>query len=290
MAKIPDDVDPHRLTVVARRVLLDGLSALRDHLPALTIVGAQAVHLRSPDAAISNAPFTSDGDLSIDPLLLRDQPHLDTSLQAAGFRLKYDNQPGLWERSETIGAKTVPVELDLLVPRQLSPKNGKRSAKVPPHGIMSARWIDGLEVAAVDRSPLKVTSLDANDQRQITVNVAGPAALLVAKAFKISDRLRDADKRPARLTDKDAGDVLRLMMTASPRHVALRFTELRENARVGTIAAEGLDKLHALFGGAATPGVDMAVRALSGDVPEQRIRTLAPAFVSRLRQGLSGGP
>lgn len=163
MATFPADVDPRQLTVVARRVLLDGLNALRDHLPALTVVGAQAVHLRSPDAAISNAPFTSDGDLSIDPMLLGDQPHLDASLRAAGFDLKYDHQPGLWERPESIGDKMVAVELDLLVPRQLSPKNGKRSAKVPPHGTMSARWIDGLEVAAVDRSPLQVTSLDAED-------------------------------------------------------------------------------------------------------------------------------
>ncbi|MER6772645.1 hypothetical protein ACF1D2_18140 [Streptomyces bacillaris] len=283
MAKFPDDVDPRQLTVVARRVLIDGLSALQDHLPALTVVGAQAVHLRSPDAAISNAPFTSDGDLSIDPMLLGDQPHLDASLRAAGFDLKYDHEPGLWERPETIGDRVVPVELDLLVPRQLSPKNGRRSAKVPPHGAMSARWIDGLEVAAVDRSPLQVSSLDAEDPRSIIVNVAGPTALLVAKAFKITDRLDDTDKRPDRLTDKDAGDVLRIMMTASPRRVAARFAELRKDARVGSTAAQGLEKLHALFGAAATPGVDMAVRALSGDVPEQRVRALAPAFISRLR-------
>ncbi|MFE4922902.1 hypothetical protein [Streptomyces sp. NPDC056661] len=33
----------------------------------------------------------------------------------------------------------------------------------------------------------------------------------------------------------------------------------------------------------AVPGVDMAVRALSGDVPESRIRTLAPTFIDRLQ-------
>lgn len=283
MARIPDDVDPRQLTVVARRVLLDGLTALHDHLPALTIVGAQAVYLRTPGAAISSAPFTSDGDLSIDPLLLGDQPHLDVALRASGFELRSKDQPGLWERSEAIGDKIVPVELDLLIPRQLSPRNGKRSAKVPPHGTMSARWIEGLEVAAVDRSPLQVTGLEAEDSRAITVNVAGPAALLVAKAFKISDRLNDFDRRPDRLTDKDAGDVLRIMMTTPVRQVATRFAELRADARVGDTAILGLEKLRLLFGGAATPGVEMAVRALSGDVPEQRVRTLSPAFVNRLQ-------
>ncbi|MFI1013525.1 hypothetical protein [Streptomyces sp. NPDC020965] len=282
MAQVPEGVDPHQLTVVARRVLLDGLTALRDHLPALTIVGAQAVYLRSPDAAISNAPFTSDGDLSIDPLLLGDQPHLDTSLREAGFDLKNKDQPGLWERPETIGDRIVPVELDLLIPRQLSRKNGKRSAKVPPHGPMSARWIEGLEVAAVDRSPMTVGSLDPADNRRVTVHVAGPAALLVAKAFKISDRLAQAAARPDRLTDKDAADVLRLMMTTRARDVAASFTALRDDPRVGEVTVQGLAKLHELFGAAATPGVEMAVNALKADVPEPRIRALAPAFISRL--------
>jgi hypothetical protein len=282
VAKVPADVDPTQLTVVARRVLLDGLDALSEHLPALTVVGAQAVYLRTPDAAISNAPFTSDGDLSIDPLLLGDQPHLDSALRAAGFDLKDAAQPGLWERPEPIGDKIVPVELDLLIPKELSPKNGKRSAKVPPHGNMSARWIEGLEVAAVDRSPMVVSSLEPGDKRSLTVNVAGVAALLVAKVFKISDRLKQAETRPDRLTDKDAGDVLRIMMTTPARRVSTTFASLLDDPRVGDVAGQGLEKLRALFGAAATPGVEMAVSALTGDVPEDRIRALAPAFVERM--------
>ncbi|MFJ6785297.1 hypothetical protein [Streptomyces yangpuensis] len=282
MSQVPEGVDPDQLTVVARRVLLDGLVALSPHLDALTVVGAQAVYLRTPDAAIRNSPFTSDGDLSIDPALLEDQPLLDASLREAGFRLKQEHQPGLWEREENVGNQIVPVELDLLVPKQLSRKNGDRSAKVPPHGKMSARWIEGLEVAAVDRSPMSVGSLDPADDRSITVNVAGSAALLVAKAFKITDRLSQADKRPDRLTDKDAGDVLRIMMTAKARQVSETFTVLRNDPRVGDVAADGLEKLRQLFGGRATPGVDMAVKALAGSLEEDRVRTLAPAFVARL--------
>ncbi|MFD9608334.1 hypothetical protein ACFWWS_03100 [Streptomyces sp. NPDC059083] len=282
MAMLPDGVDPEQLTVVARRVLLDGLDALSDHLPALTIVGAQAVHLRTPSAAIRNAPFTSDGDLSIDPQLLGEQPHLDASLTAAGFELRQANQPGLWQRSVPVGDKIIPVELDLLIPRQLSVKNGRRSANVPPHGKMSARWIEGLEVAAVDRSPMVVGSLDPSDDRSRTVNVAGPAALLVAKAFKIEDRLSDSDSRPHRLADKDAGDVLRIMMTARPGKLAEEFSSLQQHPRVGTVAASGLAKLRQLFGGRASAGVEMAVRALQGDVLESRVRALAPAFIRRL--------
>ncbi|MFE5519890.1 hypothetical protein ACFQ9Q_19520 [Streptomyces virginiae] len=282
MSQIPEGIDPDQLTVVARRVLLDGLVALSPHLEALTVVGAQAVYLRTPDAAIRNSPFTSDGDLSIDPDLLDDQPLLDTSLREAGFTLKKKDEPGLWVRQETVGDQVVPVELDLLIPKQLSRENGRRSAKVPPHDKMSARWTPGLEVAAVDRSPLSIGSLDPADDRSITVNVAGPTALLVAKAFKITDRIRDAETRPDRLTDKDAGDVLRIMMTTRARQVSDTFTVLRSDPRVGDVAAEGLEKLRQLFGGRATPGVEMAVKALAGSLEEDRVRTIAPAFISRL--------
>ena len=283
MSKVPDGVDAHELTVAARRVLLDALTALNPQLNALTVVGGQAVYLRTPDAAVRSAAFTSDGDLSIDPLLLGEQPLLDEALRAAGFTLRQQSQPGLWEREERIGDKTVPVELDLLVPKDLSPAIGKRSAKVPPHGKMAARWIEGLEVAAVDRSPMQIASLEPHDGRCITVNVAGPVALLVAKAFKIRDRLAKADQRPDRLTDKDAGDVLRIMMVAPARQVAESAATLRKDPRVGAVASEGLSLLHELFGAPATPGVTMAVEALRGDIPEQRIRALAPAFTARLR-------
>jgi len=45
----------------------------------------------------------------------------------------------------------------------------------------------------------------------VPANVAGPAALLVAKAYKIHERSGEVGQR--RLTDKDAGDVVRLMMS-----------------------------------------------------------------------------
>lgn len=40
-------VDPADLLVRARSVLLDALSALTDHLDAVTVIGAQAVYLHT---------------------------------------------------------------------------------------------------------------------------------------------------------------------------------------------------------------------------------------------------
>jgi hypothetical protein len=283
VAKVPGGVDPHQLHIVARRVLLDGLTALSDQLDALTVVGAQAVYLRTPHAASQASPFTSDGDISIDPERLENAPLLNEALQEAGFELLRDNQPGLWARTEQIGNQAVPVEFDLLMAKTLAPRIGSRSVKVPPHDVMSVRWVPGLELAAVDRSPMDITSLETSDTRTITVNVAGPAALLVAKAFKINDRLSQAETKPERLTDKDAGDVLRIMRAVPAAQVAASFATLCQNPRVGETAREGLRLLRSQFGAPATPGVEMAVRAAAGDIPEPTVRALAPAYVARLK-------
>lgn len=267
--------------MVARRVLLDGLIALQHHLDAITVVGAQAVYLRTEEAAIPAAAYTSDGDLGIDPARLLDEPRLECALRNAGFRLLQENQPGLWSRDEIIEGKVVPVELDLLVGATLAA--GRRAARIKPHDKMTARRVPGLETAVVDRSPMVIKALDSEDNRAMTVHVAGPAALLVAKAFKISDRLVDSGHDPERLVDKDAGDVLRIMMTNSAHHVEGSFRALIANDRVGGITCQGLQYLHELFGGADTPGVRMAIRALAGGIPESRVRALAPAFTKLLR-------
>jgi len=53
--------------VAARRVLLDALFALAPHGKAVIVVGAQAVYLRTGDANLAIAPYTTDGDLVINP-------------------------------------------------------------------------------------------------------------------------------------------------------------------------------------------------------------------------------
>ncbi|WP_406434630.1 hypothetical protein [Streptomyces sp. NBC_01589] len=133
MSQTPIGVDEDELNLAARKVLLDALTALHDHRDALTVVGAQAVYLHTQRAAIRSAAYTSDGDISIDPALLGDQPHLEQAMDAAGFSLK-PNQAGLWQRPEQVGTATVDVEVDLLVPHSLAPRpNTKRRTDLPPH-------------------------------------------------------------------------------------------------------------------------------------------------------------
>lgn len=281
MARIPEGVDLDQLTVAARRVLLDGLCTLETHLSAITVIGAQAVHLRSAGASMRSAAYTSDGDLSIDPSQLSDDPRIDAMLVEAGFAVM-DRQPGLWLKPEIIDGTEQRIELDLLIGRTLIADVGRRSARKPPHDVMSFRWVDGIELACVDRSPMTIAALEPGDDRHVMVNVAGPAALLVAKAYKIKDRLRGASRFPDRLSNKDAGDVLRLMMTTPPAVVTATFDRLRDDERVGEVTRTGERLLRDLFGGRAAHGVGMAVEALRGDVAEPRVRALAPTFVAAL--------
>ncbi|MFJ4633603.1 hypothetical protein [Streptomyces sp. NPDC088847] len=270
--------------MAARTVLLDALTALREHLDALTVVGAQAVYLRTQDATIRSAAYTSDGDISIDPAQLGDQPLLEQAMRDAGFTLR-ENQSGLWERPEQVGALTVPVEVDLLVPHQLAPEpNSRRRTNLPPHDPWATKKVPGLEVAAVDRSVMTLGSLVPGDNRQIDAYVAGPAALFIAKAYKLDDRISQAEKqeRNDRLSNKDAGDVYRIMTVVEAEEVAQTLRTLRNDSRVGSVVIRGMELLKNLFGGANTPGTELAVRALAGDVPETRIRTLAPFYISNL--------
>ncbi|MFI9009546.1 hypothetical protein ACIGNX_20190 [Actinosynnema sp. NPDC053489] len=280
MSKVPDGVDRDRLTITARKVLLDGLEALASHRSAITVIGAQAVYLRTVNAALRSAAFTSDGDLAIDPAVLGDEPLVDEALVAAGFRLRNADQPGLWVRSEVVGGGEVDIELDILAGASLT--TGGRAARIPPHGKMSVKKVPGIEVAVVDRSPVVVRSLAPEDVRSVEVAVAGPVALLVSKAFKIHDRLENAANRPDRLVDKDAADVLRIMMTIPVREVATSFARLVRDPRVGSIAAGGLALLRRQFGGADAAGVRMAVNALAGDLDGERVRLLAPTYVRNL--------
>lgn len=282
MSRVPAGVDEDELHMTARRVLLDALYALRDHQAALTVVGAQAVYLRTTASTIRSAAFTSDGDISIDPAVLGDDPHLEEAMAAAGFSLK-PHQSGLWQRPEQVGAITVELEVDLLVPHLLAPRpNSRRSTELPPHDAMATRKVPGLEVAAVDRSLMTIGSLTPTDPREIQTYVAGPAALLIAKAIKLSERIQDAVTRPHRLSAKDAADIYRIMTLFPPHQVASTFATLRAHPRVGEVAEEGIKHLTVLFGGHATPGTDLAVQALAGDVPESRIRDLTRTYLDGL--------
>src|SRR4051812_34554103 len=113
MVRAPDGVPADVLTVVARRVLLDALEALAAQLDAITLVGAQAVHLRAGAGDMTSPSYTSDADLGVDPSVLDDEPLLERVMTNAGFT--QGPNPGHWHRPERIGTRVEEVVVDLMV-------------------------------------------------------------------------------------------------------------------------------------------------------------------------------
>lgn len=283
----PTELDP--LYVEARRVLLNALTALAPHETAIVVAGAQAIYLRTGAGEIAVAPYTTDGDLVVDPMSLSAEPEIEATMIAAGFHLAIaDNghvEPGIWLSESDIGGKPFLIPVDLIVPEGNAPPGGRRGARLGPHGNKAARRARGLEAALVDKSPMTVSALDPNDRRSVTVDVAGSAALIVAKAHKLHDRV--ASGKPGRLDDKDAADVVRIMQTTSPTAVGATLKRLADHEIAGQPTAAALQYLGELFARRGAPGIQMAARALRVGIPEDRVEAICLAYLRALREALS---
>jgi hypothetical protein len=139
------------LYVVARRVLLDALEAIGEHRDSTILVGSQAIYLRVGEADIAVAPYTTDGDLAIDPTALAATPRLEEAMRGAGFQPMSEKSVGIWVTSRvTAQNPDTKVEIDLLVPTAVSPDKKGRSPRLPNHDLRAARRVDGLDGALVD--------------------------------------------------------------------------------------------------------------------------------------------
>lgn len=245
------------LYVMARRVLLDALDALGSQRQAIVLVGAQAVYLRVGEADLAVAPFTMDGDLAIDPARLAEIPPLEKALMDAGFHPKAGDSVGVWiARRATRQQVDTDVAVDLLVPASVSPGKGRRAARLPGHDSRVARIVTGLDGAIVDADVMTLAALEGEDARTFDVRVAGPAALLVAKVHKISDR-RGGDRQ----SDKDALDVLRLLRGTETGDLAERYAKLLADTRSSAAASRGRDLLVEQFAMRGGIGIEMAIRS-----------------------------
>jgi hypothetical protein len=272
--------------VAARRVLLDALTVLAPHGDAVILAGAQAVYLHTGTADLAIAPYTTDGDLVLDPLLLGEAPELEAGMSAAGFHLQLQPgghvEPGIWVASAFAAGEEFLVPVDLIVPEGAASGAGRRAARLGGHGARAARRAVGLEAALVDNSTMTIAALEPTDERSLQARVAGPAALLVAKAHKLHDRV--ASGRAARLEDKDASDVVRLMQTTRPDEIAVTLNALAQDAIAGPPTTAALTYIDELFGRRGRPGIEMASRALRTAIPEDRVQAICVAYVTALRR------
>jgi hypothetical protein len=271
----PGDAD---LLIAARSALLDALQALQPHLHAVIVIGAQAIYLHTGAAQVALAETTKDSDLALDTRTLLDTPLLEDAMLQAGFRLDPDSpQPGSWLNPEGI-------PVDLMVPESLAGSTGRRGVRIPPHSKHAARRAIGLEAAIVDHTPMRVTALDPADSRACTVNVASPAALLVAKLHKIAER---ADT-PSRLVDKDAHDLYRLLVAVPTGEIATALRGLRTDPLAGDTTQRAIELLSELFAaGPQALGSTMAGRAEQGIGDPTAVSASTAALAADLITALS---
>jgi hypothetical protein len=131
-----------------------------------------------------------------------------------------------------------------------------------------------------DNEVRAIASLDPTDDRLVDARVAGIAALLIAKAYKLGERAND----PAgdRLVSKDASDVIGLMLASDPLEVGETLARLVKQGHAAELTRQGLVYLDQLFRASAPVGVNLAVQALDGIRNADEIRRLAPAYISAL--------
>lgn len=260
---MPGDVaDP--VLVEARRALLDALEALSGHLDHMVLVGAQAVYIHTDDVILGVALFTKDADIALIPPL-GEEPNIEKAMLDVGF--KPGSQPGIWLDENG--------QVDLLVPEGLAPAGGRRAARLEGHGARAARKVLGIEGAAVDNEFRVLSALGPSDDRTVRMRVASPAALLVAKLYKLGER--QAEPKADRLSDKDAFDVYRLLQLPAA-DLARGMRKLLADDRSASVAEPARGFLEQLFGTAEALGCVMAGRYVEGVADPETIRLAASAL------------
>lgn len=241
-----DLIDPG--TVLSRRALIDVIVGLSEHLEALTVLGGHAViemtwHLD----ALPVPDTTQDGDLGVAPQLLADSPLLFEKMTELGFEAARPDRPGIWSPIEQ---RDLPpherASVDLIAPRAVAAENIRRpirAARVGAHGKHSVSATEGTELSLLDRSSRVLRSFDTGPS--VEAYVAGPAALLCAKAYKLHDRMEPSELRRnrERLRPKDFADVYRLLHAISGEEAARVFEQGAADERIGTAVGLGRDHL-----------------------------------------------
>lgn len=267
--------------VRARRVLIEGLKALAPQREAITLIGAQAVYEHTAALSSVSPTLTTDGDTCIAPQHVVAGFDIGQALTDAGFTAHPD-RPGIW----TIELDGDRVALDLLVPEALAGP-GRRGARVAGQDRRAIGRAAGLELVVVDRELRALAALDDSSDA-VDAYVAGPAALLCAKAYKIAERLAELRQRGHdRVREKDAGDAWRLMAVSDPRAVSKTFADAANDHVIGSAVALGRRYLTELFAPEGD-GLALAVHDLRRYIDEHRITDVVESFMEGFRAGSPG--
>lgn len=259
-------------------MLIEGLRVLAPQREAITLIGAQAVYEHTASLASVPPTLTTDGDTSITPQHVVADFDIGQALTNAGFTTHPD-RPGIW----SIDVDGERVALDLLVPEALAGP-GRRGARVPGQDRRAIGRAPGLELVVIDRGLRTLTAFDDSGD-SVDVYVAGPAALLCAKAYKIGERLAELGRGGRnRVKEKDAGDAWRLMAVSDPVAVSKTFADSESDLVIGSAVALGRWFLTDLFSSGGD-GLALAVHDLSRYTNEHTIVDVVDRWMASFQRG-----
>ena len=245
--------------VTSRRALIDVIIGLADQREALTVLGGHAViEITQGIPALPPEDTTRDGDLGVIPQLLSDAPNLSMRMTELGYEAARPERPGVWspisQRDRNIHDRD---SVDLIAPMALArgdliSNRSIRAARVGSHGKHAVSATRGTELSATDRQWRTLRSFDGGPT--VDTYVAGPSALLCAKAYKIHDRLDPTELRrnADRLRPKDFADLYRLLLVIAPAEAADVFARGVADGRIGEAVSVGRDHLIEILADAAT--------------------------------------
>lgn len=124
--------------------------------------------------------------------------------------------------------------------------------------------VRGLEGALVSHEATKITSLIPGTDRSCLLKVAGPAALVVSKMYKIGERLEDPDVRRRAQLPKDAFDIYRLLRATDTAELAAEFGLLQSHEISSLVTSEALSMFQRLFSAPSGMGTKLLIRSIPG--------------------------
>jgi hypothetical protein len=263
--------------------LIATIRALEAFQDAITIVGAHAVHAWAQEAwGNFEMQATRDADVVLNPVFVTAEPKLLEVMASIRMTPALIDRPGIYgyadESTLPLGERST---VDLIVPEAYAGA-GRRAGRIVGQKNATGR-ATGLELAIWDRHPQQVTAIDDTSD-QVNAWVAGPAALLVAKAHKVHERAAQAATRPHRLRAKDSGDVALLMMVSRPDDVARVMAERSdEHPEIALVVARGAQWLIEMYGDPSSVMRRHAADALAGRFDDEQVHASVEAWLEGFR-------
>jgi len=270
----------------SRRMLVDTLQILVDFRDAITVVGAHAVHVWVQDAwGPIDMQATRDADLAVNPVFVSSDPKLVDLMNGIGAAPALPDRPGIYgysfEMDLPLAERTT---IDLIVP-EVYAGPGRRAARIAGQPHAASRAV-GLELAVWDRVRRTLATFDT-PSKQVDAWVAGPAALLVAKAHKVHERFLDIGTHPDRLRPKDSGDVALLMMTSQPAEI---FSVMSEQSlahpEISQTVVDAARWLLDMYGDSSTVLRHDAIDALADRFTQEEVNETMATWLDGFRKAI----